>query len=752
MKRKKNLFGVIILIIIVLIIGAKKIFNQVPSRMAIKKYDYENIIVNNNTLTSNTDEYNYLIPDSFEKIAENDQLELYLEKDTIGLAVKNKAKGYTWYSYDIHMNPEEEKISKEMVNYMKSGISVITYDKFSPGKRTIFDENVNKTYENIENGFKVAIDFLDPKIKFDLVVKLQGGDLITSIPRESIEEYNEKLWSPGNNDISMNEIIIYPFFGATKGKENGYIVIPDGSGATVKLDEVPKYATGYVAPVYGKDLGYENSLVLGDVSVKPLENISLPIYGIIHDEGEEGVLVIAENGASYATYNYVSKNITTDYYQSYFSYNYRTAYSQFQSRVDEEQHVLGFQKEPNKFDLVQRYVFLNEDMANYVGVAKGYRTYLTKKYGFSKQEKITKSQIPLKIDFINNEIQMGILSEENVEATTYEQAKDIVQSLIESGKSNLDISFKTFVKKQRAYRFDVFSKLGGDKKLNEALEYFEENNINFSYYMNYAMTNWGKTKYTASKMSRQYLDFKNDELDILNYLNDPKYFMSFAKSDYKKLSKYGINSISFDGFAGSLFTHYDKGVIGYSNQSMEYIKDVMNYLHDNNIKTNFYGADSYLYPYMDNCYKTPINSSNLMFIDKTIPLIPLVISGNVDMYSPYMNFSSNDEEVILKLIEYGIYPSFLLTGEPTYSIKYSDSSNVYVSEDKYLRKRIDNYYEEINEALKEVMGSELINHTYINDNVVMTEYANHKKIIINYNEYEYDYKNITIKGKGFVVL
>lgn len=753
MKNKKTAYVFTFLIIaVLLVIVAKKYFNKAPERISMEKYDYTSVVVNNDTPIDEKDDYDFSIPDSFDKMAENDQLELYLDKESIAIAVRNKINGYTWYSYDVNMNAEEKNISKEMVKYIKSGISVITYDKFTPGRRTVLNDGVDKTYEKLDNGFSVAIDFTKPQIKFNLIVEIQGGDLITTIPRESIEEYSEKLWTPGNNDVSINEILLYPFFGSTKAQENGYIVIPDGSGATIRLDETPKYATGYVAPVYGKDLGYENTLEFKDISVKPLENIVLPIYGIIHEEDEAGVLVIAENGASYATYNYVSKNVSTEYYQSYFSYNYRTAYSQFQSRVNEEQHVLGFQREPNKFDLVQRYVFLNGDKADYVGVAKGYSRFLDNKYGFSDRDDDGKSDIPLKIDFINNETEMGIFNVENVEATSYEQSKEIAEELIDSGKNNLNITFKTYVADKEAYRFGVFKKLGGDNKLKEVLDYYDENGIKFNYYMNYARTNHKKTKYTASKMSRQDLNVKNDELGFYNYLNDPKYFMNFAKSDMNKIRKYGIDSIAFDGFTGSLFTHYDKGTIGYSNESMEYIKDVMGYLGDNGIETNIYKADSYLYPYMTDSYETPIYSSNLMFIDKTIPLVSLVISGKMDMYSPYMNFSSNDRESILRLIEFGVYPSFILTGEPTYSIKHTDSSNVYVSQDKYLRERIDDYYEKINGVLSQVKGSELIDHTYIDDNVVMTKYANNKKIIINYNDFDYTYNNVTIKGKGFVVL
>lgn len=744
---------ILLMIAIGILIFAIRYFQKAPDRMVMEKYDYTEITVNDHE-DIQVVEGTHKIPDSFQKVAENDQLILYLEEETIAIAITYKANGYTWFSYDPLVDMEEKKITKEMSDYMKSGISVITYDKFTPGRRTVLDQQVEKTYVMGENGFTVTIDFMEPQIKLDLVVEIQGGDLITSIPREHIKEYNEELWTPGNDDVSINEIIMYPFLGASTGAEKGYLVIPDGSGATIKLDEVPKYPTGYVAPVYGKDLGYANTIEpnFRGISVKALEHVVLPLYGIIHEENETGVLVIAEKGASYATYNYVSKNVSTDYYQSYFTYNYRTTYSQFQSRIDENQHVLGFQKEPNKFDLVQRYVFLDKERANYVGVAKGYRNLLMKQSGFAKKEKQKFSQIPMKIDFINNEAQIGTFSPEDVVATTYNQAKGIVGDLIEKGYNNLNVTFKSFVLDKMAYGFDIHRNLGGKKDFLEALTYFEENQIPFNYYMNYARTNHDKTKYTASKMSRQYLKVLNQKYMFFNYLNKPKYFIDFAKRDIEALDKVGVDALAFDGFSGSLFTHYDKGTIGYSHEGMAYIENMLTYLREHHIETSIYSPDAYLYPYLKDYYEAPMYSSNLMFTDKTIPLVSLVMSGNVDLYSSYMNFSSNDQDTVLRLIEFGIYPSFVLTGESTYEIKYSNSSNVYVSEMQYLKERLDAYYRQANAALSQVMDSEMVGHQYIGTNVVMVTYSNNKQIIINYNDSDYNYKNITIKGKGFVVI
>ncbi|WP_332693604.1 DUF5696 domain-containing protein [Halalkalibacter lacteus] len=722
--------------------------------IAVAEDNFKDVIVNDQKGTCTNQLVEEDIPERFTKVAENEQLELYLEEESVAIAVKDKCNGYTWFSYDVHRDMEADGYSQEMIRYIHSGISLVTYDGFTPGRRTVLDSNIEKTYQMMDNGFTVTLDFTAQQIKFDAVVTLQGGDLLFHIPQESVEEYNPDLWKPGNNNVSMNDLIIYPFFGSASHKDDGYMVIPDGAGAIVNLDETPKHAAGYSAPVYGRDMGYENSSSPSQrgLTTKPLENVSLPIFGVIHEVDKTGVLVISESGSSYATYNYRSRDTNTNYYQSYFAYNYRTAYSQFQSRVNEDQHVLGFQQKPNEFDLVQRYVFLNENEANYVGVAKKYRDLLEKKEGLTKNIDSSYNEIPLKIDFVNSEITMGTLGEESIPVTTYDQAKELSKTLLDKGYENLNVTFKTFIQNELTYKFGVSEGLGGQKDLEEAIQFFSANDITFNYYADYARSYFEKTRYSASKMNRQNLSVYNRQNNLLNYLNNPKYYTVLAEKDLDRFKKNKIDSLALGGFSGSLFTHYDSGTIGSSTEGMEYTKKVMEYLHDHGIRTSMYAPDAYLYRYIEEYFDAPIHSSGLMFIDETVPLVSLVLSGYKDMYSTYMNFSSNDIEAKLRLIEFGVYPSFVLTGESTYKLKGTVSNDIYVSEYSYLEDRIDAYYNFVNEGLGDVIGSEMINHTIVDHGIVIVEYSNGKEIVINYNDSDYLYGDVQIKAKGVVIL
>lgn len=754
--RRKIVYGGLALTI-ALIVGLI-LFAQKPTKEAyeidVPKGNYKDITVNDMRGQCMDVEKPSDIPSTFKKAAENERLQLYVEEETIAFMVVDKCNGYVWASYDVERDFDEDGYSNEVINFMKGGFSLVTYDKFTTNRRSVLDSMVEKTYTYHDNGFDVEIDFKAQQIKFEAQVSIQGGDLIVHIPRDRVEEYNPNLWKSGNDNISINEIIVYPFFGATKQQEKGYIVIPDGSGALVHLTEEPTHTGGYHAAVYGNDLGYENVRSESEkgLALKPIERITLPIYGVIHEADQAGLLVISESGDSYAKYNYNSRDLTTDYYQSYFSYVYRKEYAQFQSRVNKDQYIIGFQEKPNEFDVTQRYVFLKAEEANYVGLAKKYRAFLEKKDGFKKKDREEADQIPMKIDFINQEITTGTLGKESVTTTTYAQAKEIIQSLLEDGYENLDVSFKTFIQKKSGYHFDISKELGGEEGFQEVLDFFQAEDIPFSYFIDYVQSYYERTSYTASKVNRQVFEVYHPDKDLSNYVNNPKYYRSFIKEDIDRLQANEINSLALGGFDHSLFTHYDKGKLRSRVEGMAYVKQLLEDLQQANIATHVYTPDAYLYSLIDNYYHMPLQSSDMMFVDETIPLISLVLSGYRTMYSPYMNFSSDDATSILTLIEYGVYPSFVLTGESTYKLKRSASKDVYLSELDYFKERMDHYYMQVNEALASVSHAEMIAHERLDNGVVKVTYSNDVVIIINYTNDDYMYEDVLIQAKGFVIL
>ena len=124
----------------------------------------------------------------------------------------------------------------------------------------------------------------------------------------------------------------------------------------------------------------------------------------------------------------------------------------------------------------------------------------------------------------------------------------------------------------------------------------------------------------------------------------------------------------------------------------------------------------------------------------------------MDMYSPYLNFVSDETTSLLRLVEYGVFPSYVLTGGSAYDLKSTNSSNIYISEYDVLSRRISDYYDFINEGLTATTGNEMIDHTFLSEGVVLVEYNDGTQIIINYNNTDVTVGELIIPASGYEVI
>ena len=104
------------------------------------------------------------------------------------------------------------------------------------------------------------------------------------------------------------------------------------------------------------------------------------------------------------------------------------------------------------------------------------------------------------------------------------------------------------------------------------------------------------------------------------------------------------------------------------------------------------------------------------------------------------------------MVEFGIYPSFVLTGGSTYELKETNSSAVYISEYEVLKDRMDIYYNFIDEGLQATMGLEMIDHSLVDEGVVVVEYEGDVLIYLNYNNTEVTVDDVIVPAESYVVI
>src|SRR5699024_7020251 len=158
-------------------------------------------------------------------------------------------------------------------------------------------------------------------------------------------------------------------------------------------------------------------------------------------------------------------------------------------------------------------------------------------------------------------------------------------------------------------------------------------------------------------------------------------------------------------------------------------------------------ADSSHIEQLDNDY------SYDLFVDETVPFAQIALHGLISYSFDYGNMSGNAQESLLKGIEYGAVPSFLVTHEESHRLlELKSMYQFYSTYYKDWESEIVTYYQLFNEALADVQDQFIVNHEKLAKNVFETEYENGKRIIVNYNSEPFTHDEGVIDAEDYMII
>ena len=168
-------------------------------------------------------------------------------------------------------------------------------------------------------------------------------------------------------------------------------------------------------------------------------------------------------------------------------------------------------------------------------------------------------------------------------------------------------------------------------------------------------------------------------------------------------------------------------------------------------KIGLYQPNAYMFGYMDKYFDTPLYNAQYTFYDDTIPFLQIVLRGYIDMYAPLQNYFASGVEQTLMLIDFGIYPSFIVTDKETHHLKYTQANKYYSTEFKTWAPQIVDTYQTVSEALDLVVGSSIVKKEVLSTGVTKTTYDNGVYFIINYTDDAYTFETNTVQEKDFII-
>ncbi|MDE6127838.1 MAG: hypothetical protein K2G16_01425, partial [Lachnospiraceae bacterium] len=403
----------------------------------------------------------------YELVCESEFLKLYTDTKTANVAIYDKRDGSVTYSNP--QNPEDDSIANAAnINYLKSQLVVQYYNAdVRSSNYDSYSQSVAKgqyAAEGIANGIRYLYqigDIAGAYVEVPLEYRLEQDKLVVSVPVSGIVEHG---------DCYLYRIQLLRYMGAAHNTEEGYMVVPNGSGSLIYFNNGKTSGDNYTQYIYDIDPMVSTYTTLENVS-----SAKLPVFGICRTD--RSMLVTVEDGATTAL-------ITASVSGSYNDYNY--AYPTFVLRNIDNLRMFGnsttdvYVMEPGLYDinLQVSYAFPGSDYQGYAGLANYYRERLIAE-GVLTPDK-TGGDIPFYYDVITGVKEtahfLGTQYLHTFSMTSFSQAKEIAETLSQDGIANQVVNLQGWFNggyyHDAPHNIKVPLKLGGKsglEKLEDAI-------------------------------------------------------------------------------------------------------------------------------------------------------------------------------------------------------------------------------------------------------------------------------------------
>jgi len=586
-----------------------------------------------------------------------------------------------------------------------------------------------------------------------IVYRLEDDELIVEIPFEDIEY---------NSEFPITEISLLPYFGAGSSEDEGFLLVPEGSGAVINFNNGKTNLSAYYAQVYGWDYGMKRDVVVDETRA------AFPAFGISHADG--AMVSVVDDYSTLAT-------IQADIAGRRHSYNY--AYASYDmvhgSKMDisakNDTTIIAYEKNLPEGSIKQTYRFIEGN--TYSDMAKAYRADLLEKY--PELQKNVNAQAPISIELIaavdrvKQVVGMPVTLPEVL--TNFADAEEILTEIAADGYSNLSLRYTGWmnggINHSLPENIDITSGMGGKKGLASLASLAESLGVNL--YLNGRTQNaydsnifdgFFKSSDAAKYISREIVEipvFSNiwfgglyDTRMEAHFLLRPSVCVSLMDSiaAYAKEQNVGVG---FEDVGYMLSGDYNPRRPVTREASMEMQIKKLAEIKAAGTPITMSAGNEYVLPYATLLTDVNLIGKEYLLVDEKVPFYEIAIHGLVDYTGSAVNLSGDPVNAVLKCAETGAGLSFTFIAESSELLQgteYMDFFGANYDSWKDMAKAYAVRYE------KEMAG---LNNQCITDyrilakGVTATVYEDNTTVYVNKNATDYTDGTITIPAKDYLV-
>ncbi|MFV0344239.1 MAG: DUF5696 domain-containing protein [Anaerocolumna sp.] len=599
----------------------------------------------------------------------------------------------------------------------------------------------------------LPISFLIP-----LEYRLEEDGLKVSIPVSAIEEYGGG---------SIYRIQLLRFLGAADTTEEGYMVVPNGSGSMIYFNNGKVDAASYSQYVYDIDpLAANYSTTENTISAK------LPLYGICRENSS--ILATIEEGASLSLITAGVSGVYNDYNYAYPTFVMRTA-DNLRMFGNSSQDVYVLEPEITDVNLEVKYTFLTEEYKGYAGIANYFRERL-----LANGDLVPNTQtgdIPFYYDVISGVKEtshiLGIQSLKTFSMTTFEEAGLMSEELAKAGIANQVMNLQGWFNggfyHKTADKIKVLRKLGGKSDLEQLNDTLLENGGRLYADVTFQQITFADDDFNYEAESSKYygagyvvalgqvnpatyrstssLGYMETMYDLLS----PRYLPRYVSKFVNKIDQYDINGISLRDLGNLVYSDKKRTNIINREEALKVVLGQLDLLKTTGKQLMTNSANDYSFRYSSDMINVPISHNEFQIVDEEIPLYQMIIHGSISYSTDLLNYYNKDSEseTILKIIETGSAPHYVFTKEESSRMKNTGLNRYYATTYDVLKGEAITLYNQVNDVLKHVSGALMIDHEILEDGVRKVTYSNGVTIYLNYNEESIVCEGIEIPASGY---
>jgi len=592
--------------------------------------------------------------------------------------------------------------------------------------------------------------------------KLDGDSLVVSVNTARIREYA---------DGRIETIQFMRAMGAGGIEEEGYLVIPNGSGSLIRFNNGKTYADEYRQYIYGQDPLLSDYATLGNTEIA-----RMAFFGI--ESEDRTILGRVESGDSLA---YLTAGIS----EKYNSYNY--VYPGFELRGSMSLAMFGMTGNEASLPVVERdlpatilsvrYTILPD--GGYSAMAQRAREQLIAE-GSLRPTPIPADDIPFYIDLIGSvqgqKFFAGISYMGQIPMTRYADAAEISADLTSLGVRRQVVNYQGWF--NRGYYHDTSDKirpirrLGRKKQLEELARTLEAQGGKLYSDTGLLSVPWSSRRYRYDLESSRYYGggmvagfgmvnpitlyntFSMGYREVMYNAMSPRFLTRYTEKYIKAISRYDLTGTSLRDLGDMLASDRKRTGMIHREEAKEVVMHSFELLEQQGKPLMISGGNLYALRYSDDLINMPLAHNLLYVVDDEIPFYQMIIHGRLDYAGAPVNFSDayDEREIVLRLIEYGAAPHFTFTYESANEMKYTGLNWMYSTNYHNWRTTASEIYHTVNQALSHVSGAEIIKHEILPDGLRRVTYSNGVQILINRSLQERSIDDFPIQPVGFRVI